>query len=185
MGIEVRTLTRKILKLLVDECYPDIEAVCQADGRDEYVAACISECCAELRTRQSNVRSDYFYGASDWSDYEHDIWALGEAVRQLIVGDKKWRNSAALVDTVIEVATNKAYGKGRQSFVMLLGSFRHKRIGPTLCALLNDNEVVGHAVSALRKARLETYVQQVKPIASHTETWIRNEAKKYVERFSK
>jgi hypothetical protein len=58
-----------------------------------------------------------------WYEYESLIWALGEAFRRIMVRNRKLRRNESIFEGVRRVCSNKKYGKGRESFIMLLGQY--------------------------------------------------------------
>ena len=114
-----------------------------------------------------------------WFRYESLIWALGEAFRQILKAHKALRRRAMLFERVQAVCLNNDYGKGRESFTMLLGQYGGSATVPTLIALLRDAEVCGHAVYALRLLGACVAIEHVKPFLQHPKTWIRTEARKF------
>jgi hypothetical protein len=112
-------------------------------------------------------------------DYEGMIWEIGEKFRQIIKEKKKLKTNEKLFKEIEKVALNKLYGKGRESFVMLLGQYGGKAYIPTLVELLNDEVVSGHAVYALRLLKAKEAAEYVRPFLDSKVTWVRNEAKSY------
>ena len=56
----------------------------------------------------------------DWYTFEHEIWDIGEEIRQLTVQNKKKFNEEQ-IGRIIGICLDKRVKRGRQSFVMLLG----------------------------------------------------------------
>jgi len=73
--------------------------------------------------------------------------------------------------------------RGMQSFFFLVSYKSFNRCAEIVASQLIDDKVVGHAISALRKMGNGDYLSQINPFVDHPVTWIRNEAKKYVEKF--
>ena len=59
----------------------------------------------------------------DWYDFEHELWEIGENIRQLILTEKKDLSSEQ-ADQVCKICENVKAKRGRQNFVMLLGKKR-------------------------------------------------------------
>lgn len=66
---------------------------------------------------------------------------------------------------------------------MLLGKKRYVSYAHNIIVVLTDEDVVGHVISALYKMGASQYIEQIKPYTNHAITWIRNEAKRYVQKY--
>lgn len=122
-------------------------------------------------------------GAPDWLGYESAIWELSEQVRRFLRKHKKLRGKNPILDQVACLAANKKYGKGRQNLVLLLGEYGQDSYGQTLGALLDDDDVYGHAIKALVRANIPGYSEKVSQVLAIEKTsWIKASAKKYLER---
>ena len=118
----------------------------------------------------------------DWYDFEHELWNIGESIRQLIVANHKDLNSDQ-VDRVCRICVDIRAKRGRQSFVMLLGKKRYISWADKIADVLPDEDVDGHIISTLYKMGATQYVDQIKPYTTHQITWIRNEAKRYIQKY--
>ncbi len=78
------------------------------------------------------------------------IWSIGEVLRNIIKRNKKFRRKQTIFERVEEIALNEKYGKGRESFVMLLGQYGGRGYIETLIRLIDDPVVCGHSIYALR-----------------------------------
>jgi hypothetical protein len=119
-------------------------------------------------------------GAPDWSTYELKIWELGESLRHFLKR-KRWRGQGELLDAVARVLMSRNFGKGRQTFALLLGECGNKEYGAVLGGVLDDPEVYGHAVKALRTAKIAGYAEPVRRVLSKEQGWIRKAAKRYLK----
>lgn len=119
-------------------------------------------------------------GAADWSASELQIWELGESLRPYLKR-RQWRGQGPLLDSVARVAMTREFGKGRQTHVLLLGDFGNRDYGAVLGALVDDAEVCGHAIKALRSARIGGYANQVRDVLSREQGWIRKAARRYLK----
>lgn len=97
-------------------------------------------------------------------------WAIGNALDVLASDD--------IADDLIELATNRQYGKAREMVTVALGKLKHPRVTDVLLDLLADDEVVGQAVMALGKQRAKTARSSIEPLLEHPKPWVRKEAKK-------
>lgn len=119
---------------------------------------------------------------NDWHDFEHEIWEIGEQIRQLMLQERKELNKEQ-ADRVCKICVDIRAKKGRQSFIMLLGKKRYVSYAHNIIVVLTDEDVVGHVISSLYKMGASQYIEQIKPYTNHAITWIRNEAKRYVQKY--
>lgn len=108
------------------------------------------------------------------------IWNTGEAIRRILKKKRSLRTKASIWRGVEEVCRNRFFGRGRESFVMLLGQYGGKDRALLLRELLSDEEVAGHALYALRLLGCPDALPEIERFLHAETTWIRNEAKKYV-----
>ena len=59
-----------------------------------------------------------------------------------------------------------------------LGNMKDSRAVDVLIESLDDPEVAGHALSALRKLAPPEAREAIKPFVDHPRTWVKNEAKR-------
>ena len=122
-------------------------------------------------------------GVPAWYGFEFEVWNAGEEIRQLVFASKK-RFHKNQTDRILAVCLNKNAGRGRQSFVMLLGQRKYCDCAGVLIPLLDDADVNGHVIEAVYKMRAKGYTAMIAPFLNHKQAWIRNAAKKYVQRFA-
>ncbi len=118
----------------------------------------------------------------DWYMFEHEIWDIGEDIRQFTVQNKKKFNEEQ-IGRIIGIFLDKRAKRGRQSFVMLLGKKAYNGYSDVLISLLCDDDVDGQVIYTLYKMQAGQYVDLIKPFTEHNRTWIRNEAKRYIQKF--
>jgi hypothetical protein len=120
-----------------------------------------------------------------WHRYETLIWETGEVFRQVLKRHKTLRMDLLLLSKLERVTLDYRFGKGRQSFVMLLGQYGNRNVVATLQQLLEDPEVQGHAVYALRLLGAYEVQESLRPFLQFPKKWVRNEAKKYFKKLEK
>lgn len=120
-----------------------------------------------------------------WYGFESLIWTLGESVRRLLKRNKALRRSAELWKRVEAVCLDARYGKGRESFTMLLGQYGGQGRIPTLLRLLEDPELQGHSLYALRILGAEGAQGKAEKLLLSPRSWIRSEARKYLQKVAK
>ena len=117
-----------------------------------------------------------------WSWRETHVWRLGEELRQLLLQKKLSPKNNLLYEFVDTVIRDKRFGRGRQSFFMLLPKLKRYDF-EFLKASLSDHDVVGHVVYALlrlKEYRLAPIVAEM--VKSPDYVWNRKEARRYIER---
>ena len=117
-----------------------------------------------------------------WFRFECLIWDLGESFRRIMLNARPLRERERIFAAVRGLCLNQRYGKGRQSFVMLLGQYGGAAQIPTLVRLLDDAETCGHAVYALRLLGASEVADKVRPFLSSRKGWVRKEALRYFQR---
>ena len=118
----------------------------------------------------------------DWYKFEHQLWDVGEEIRQFLLVNKNKLNDNQ-IERIIEICLNKKAKRGRQSFVMLLGKKIYCSYARRLVSLLDDNDVDGHTIDTLYKMGAAEYAELIRPFLTHKQTWIRNEAKRYIQKY--
>jgi hypothetical protein len=97
-------------------------------------------------------------------------WAIGNALS--VVADD------SVAEDVIELAQQKEHGKGREMIVEALGNLKDPRAVETAIRLLDEEEVAGHAITALGNLRAKGARRAVQKYLHHGKQWIRTEARK-------
>ena len=123
-----------------------------------------------------------FPDVHEWHDFEYKIWDTGEKIRQL-VSTKQTVFNRDQINRILNICLDKRAKRGRQSFVLLLGKVKYREHARVLIPLLEDEAVNGQVIDTLYKMRASGYVELITPFLKHKQTWIRNMAKKYVQKF--
>ena len=129
-----------------------------------------------------NLEIDSMSNQPKWYPFESQIWKNGERIRQLFLTDKKLRNKESVFDKLFEIATNRNAKRGRQSFIMLFGSVIHSKYSSQLKKQIDHNSVDGQIIDTIYKMKVTEFTKEIKPFTNHDFTWIRNIAKKYIEK---
>lgn len=119
-------------------------------------------------------------GVPEWQGFEHELWRLGEEVRQVINEKTSLRRDRELYLSFLEIVRNRAGMRGRQSWVLL---FAYKPCGAwarEIAAFLPDSDIDGHVISALYKMRASGFTEFVASFQESEIRWIRKEAVRYV-----
>jgi len=120
-----------------------------------------------------------------WFIYEELIWGIGEAFRHILQAKKNLCKEPDLYKAIEKTTVDKTYGKGRQSFIMLLPLFNRFDSTQLLRSLLKDKDIDGHVIYTARKLRIIELQEEIRPFLDCQITWIRNEAKKYFSSIQK
>ncbi|MBQ8519774.1 MAG: hypothetical protein IJ455_09275 [Agathobacter sp.] len=118
----------------------------------------------------------------DWYMFEHELWGVGEEIRQFLSKKKKSPNKLQ-IDRIVNICLDKRAKRGRQSFVLLLGRKQYTNYASKIATILNDADVDGQVINTLYKMQAGQYVELMKPFLNHKQTWIRNEAKRFIQKF--
>jgi HEAT repeat protein len=108
------------------------------------------------------------------STCHHLRWAIGNTLE--VVAD------GSVAHDMVALATDRRYGPARQMIVLGLGRLASDCADEVLIDLLEDDQVVGHAIMALRRRRATRAVAAITPLLRHPKPWVRTEAKKTLTR---
>lgn len=101
-------------------------------------------------------------------------WTIGNAFTVVMTRED--------VPDVLRIVRSKGNGMSRQMFVLALGKFNNPEIERTLIELLDDDEVVIQAISALRKVKSVEAIPIMERLANSPRQIIRNLAKQYLRK---
>jgi hypothetical protein len=122
-------------------------------------------------------------GAPDWEGYESALWKLSENIRPWLHKRRDLRGRNALMDAICGIVVNSQFGKGRQNFILLLGTYGDRSYGASITGLLSESDVCGHAIQALTKLKIGGLDDAVSIIMRDTKYgWIRAAGKKYLQK---
>lgn len=157
---------------------------CDSTLNESEVIETVRSLCAHWLRTAKHVEMKGVDGAPDWTAYEGKIWELGESVRQCLIKRKPWRSWVAFFDVVSEIVADRQYGKGRESWVLLLGDFSAAAYRDLLVRLLDDPDVTSHAITALRHGKVDDAIEEVRAVLGRTKSSrTRSSAKKYLSQF--
>lgn len=126
---------------------------------------------------------DNFQSIPAWHNYESEIWERGELIRNIFLEYKVLCKDPELMERIVAICLNRNSKRGRQSFIMLLWNEDCKVYAEKLISQLDDKFVYGHIIEGLNKMKASGYVNLVKPYCVDKITWIKNQAKKYVDQY--
>lgn len=104
-------------------------------------------------------------------------WAIGNALS--VVADD------SVFDDIVKLVKDKQHRRAREMVAVALGNMKNPQAVDVLIDLLQDEEVAGHALIALRKLRPLKARPYIEPFLNHPTTWVRKEAQKAIEKIDK
>jgi len=104
-------------------------------------------------------------------------WAIGNTLA--IIED------ANFIDEYIRIVKDKKHGISRQMIVESLGKFKNPKVVQILIELLQDQDVAGHAISALSNFKKLEIIPHLEPFLNHKTAWIKREAIKAIKKIKK
>lgn len=128
----------------------------------------------------NEVLPDLPYG--EWHSFELELWQIGETIRQFVAENGRKFN-ADQIERILNICLDKRAGRGRQSFVLLLGRKTYSTYAGCVVRILDDTDVDGQVIDTLYKMCAGQYVELVTLFLDHDKTWIGNLAKKYVQKY--
>lgn len=104
-------------------------------------------------------------------------WVIGNAIESMV--------DESDLKQLIEIARNKKYGSGREMIVYVLRKFKNPQVVDTLLDLLEDEEIVGHAIESLKTLKPKRAKPYLVPFLDNHNSWIKNSAKKAIDGIDK
>jgi HEAT repeat protein len=104
-------------------------------------------------------------------------WAIGNALS--IVADDD------VLNDVIGLIRDKEHGKAREMLVVSLGNMKTPGVENLLIELLDDEDLAGYSIMALRKLKSQKARPVIERFLTHPKSWVRREAKKALKRIDK
>jgi HEAT repeat protein len=104
-------------------------------------------------------------------------WAIANALSE--VADD------SVYDEIVELVRDKRHGYAREMLAVALARMKDPRAVEVLVELLEDEQVAGHAVLALRKLAVPETRAAIEPFAEHPRTWVRREARRALEKIDR
>lgn len=103
-------------------------------------------------------------------------WTIGNAL-ETVADD-------SVFDEIVSLVQDKKHGSAREMLAMALGKMKNPKAVDIAIDLLNDDEVVGHAIIALRKLKPKKAKPYIEPFLNHPKAWIRQEARKALKKIN-
>ena len=137
-----------------------------------------------------NLYYDKYFNAYDkchLNSFQREIWMIGSEIIDNI--KRKKIEKKILTDTLSEellkVIEEDRFGRGRESFVMLLHYFKNNpNIETCLATLLDDEQLYAFAIDELTILKNFNYVDKVQKILSKEKvSWRRKVAERYIKKY--
>ena len=87
------------------------------------------------------------------------------------------------IDRIINICLDERAKRGRQSLVLLLGKKVYQKYSDKIAPLLDSDDIDGQVIDTLYKMQAGQYVDLIRPFMNHKRTWIKNTAKRYVQKY--
>ena len=95
-------------------------------------------------------------------------WVVGNALA-VVANDE-------VADDVLRYVTDQRYGRSREMLPLALVAMKDKRVDDVLIDLLDDDDVVGHALMAIKRRGVFRAYERVERLKGHPKAWVRKEA---------
>ena len=137
-----------------------------------------------------NLYYDKYFNLDDkgqLKSFEREIWMIGSEIIDNIRRKKEKRIlTDILSEELLKVIKEDKFGRGRESFVMLLHYFKNNpKVESSLAELLNDEQLYAFAIDELTKLKIFKYVDKVQNFLLEEKiSWRRKVEKRYIEKSS-
>lgn len=84
----------------------------------------------------------------------------------------------SVYDEIVAYLRDRSFGRSREMLALALSGMKTPRADQELIGLLNDEELVGHALMALGKRKVKGARNRIEQLENHPKAWVRKEAKK-------
>lgn len=101
-------------------------------------------------------------------------WAIGNTIYTTITKDD--------VESILPIVQNKTNGISRQMFVAALGKVKIEKVENVLINLLDDDDVIAHALEALGRMKSKKAKDKISALTNHPKALIRKEALKALKK---
>ena len=96
-------------------------------------------------------------------------WAIGNALEVLAIDDN--------FDDIVKLVQDKRHGTARQMLAIALGRIKNPKAVDVLMCLLDDDDVVGQALTSLKKLKAKQARTHIERLINHPNAWVRKQAK--------
>ena len=137
-----------------------------------------------------NLYYDKYFNSDDKGQlkfFEREIWMISSEIIDNIKRKKieKKNLTDTLSEELLKIIVEDRFGRGRESFVMLLHYFKNNsNIETCLATLLDDEQLYPFAIDELTILKNFNYVDKVQKILSKEKVpWRRKVAERYIKKY--
>lgn len=91
---------------------------------------------------------------------------------------------SSVFDDLVGLARDRSYGRAREMLMLALARSDAERASTVLVEMLDDDEVAGHAIAALGRARSKETRASIERFLDHPKPWVRREANRVLAMLS-
>jgi len=103
-------------------------------------------------------------------------WAVANSLS--VVADE------SVFDDLVALAMDRSYARAREMLMLALARSDETRAAGVLIGMLDDDDLAGHAISALGKVGASEARSAIEKFLDHPKPWVRKEAEKVLRRFA-
>ena len=134
-----------------------------------------------------NLYYDKYFNLDDkgqLKSFEREIWMIGSEIIDNIKKIENKNLTDTLSEELLKVIEKDKFGRGRESFVMLLHYFKNNpNIETCLATLLDDEQLYAFAIDELTILKNFKYVDKVQKFLSEEKVpWRRKVAERYIKK---
>ena len=89
--------------------------------------------------------------------------------------------SEEFFDKIVDLVREKRHGVARQMLAIALGGMKNPKAVDVLIDLLDDDDIVGHALISLKKLKARQARTPVLKKRNHSNAWVRQQAKRALD----
>lgn len=115
--------------------------------------------------------SEYLKTSEKMNSYR---WAVGNTIGLIMTKDD--------VNTILSIVQDVSNGTSRQMLVMALGRVKSEEVENVLITLLDDDDVVAHALYALGKLKSQKAKGKIQSLLNDSRSLVRKEAQKALKK---
>lgn len=115
----------------------------------------------------------------------HDLESREGSLQWAIANALSVAADASVYPLLVEVMTNRAFGRTREMFALALARTKEPSAADVLIELLKDPDVSGHAVMALGRLKAVQARRPIEPFLEDDRAWVRRQARQALAKIDK
>src|SRR5512136_1002882 len=115
----------------------------------------------------------------------HDLESREGSLQWAIANALSVAADASVHPLLVEVVTNRAFGRTREMFALALARTKEPSAADVLIELLKDPDVSGHAVMALGRLKAVQARRPIEPFLEDDRAWVRRQARQALAKIDK